>query len=495
MKASKLILIGAAFTAGCTSIPSVGPNYHEPEFDIAEQAVPDAGLPTTNLTATCEYEPAATNADTRIVISRDELARWWERFEDPLLEDLIVSAVSNNASYRAVLARVEQRNWELFGSYSAFLPHFSVNGEVTRKWNRPNVPSGGYAHNDFTLKQGAINGDWEIDLFGGNRRYTEMAVAIAEAAQWTAADVWLSLTTQVGESYISLRTIQEEIAIARTNLVLQSETYDILKSRLDSGIGDELAVHQCAYNVEQTRAAVPALLAQEEQLKNRLAILAGEMPGVLHEALAPVVGERDWLLPPQKVASIPLDLIRARPDVKAKERQLAAQCAAIGVAKAAWFPRLFINGSVGLAASNGVKLFDHDSFFATLGPSVSWPIFQAGRIYSNVKAEEEKTKAAILEYEEAIENAYAEIRNAYSAYTTEYHRFKALEVAVKAATDAVTISRDLYQNGLKDFNNVLDAQRSRLSVEDSLARSRGQITMNLIALYRALGGGLDPEAE
>ena len=248
-------------------------------------------------------------------------------------------------------------------------------------------------------------------------------------------------------------------------------------------------MHQCAYIVEQTRARIPQLLSQEEALKNAIAILAGKTPGELHETLKPVPG-RDWLMSPQKVAELPMDLIRSRPDVKAAERTLAAQVASVGVAKSAWYPKLFITGGLGLESVQASKFAQPGSFYASIGPSISWPLLQGGNVVARTKAAEARVEEARLNYELALESAYAEVRDNYSAYTLEYHRYQALNSAVKAATDAVTISQDLYKNGLRDFNNVLDAQRSRLNLEEELAVSRGQITVDLIALYRSLGGGL-----
>ena len=485
-----ILAFAAVLVAGCMSLPSVGPDYAEPSFDIPEKLLPDAGYPTTNLTAGCEYRPADSNADNRVVISKDRLARWWEGFDDPVLEDLVESAVSNNISFIMAQRRFEQASWELLGSYAAFMPKFDAGGGWRRQWSREKTRSG---RNVYNVRDVALDGNWEIDIFGGNRRLAEAAFANAEAAGWTVADAWVALTTQIGIQYINLRTTQARLDVARTNLVLQSETYDILKSRLDSGIGDELAVNQCAYIVEQTRARIPQLLAQEEVLKNAIAVLAGEVPGAMHEMLAPLDVNRDWLLQPQKIAEMKLDMMRARPDVKAAERALAAQTARIGAAKAQWFPKLYITGSVGFENKKKSHLFARDSFLASLGPAISWPIFQGGAIYANVKATESKMLELALAYELAIENAYGEVRNAYSAYTQEYHRYQALKSAVKAASDAVAISNDLYKNGLKDFNNVLDAQRSRLQLEEEFVVSRGQITLNLIELYRALGGGLAVE--
>ena len=493
MKAMQPLAI-AAILAGCTSIPSVGPDYESPKDESPSIALPDAGYPTTNLTAGCEYAPAVSNEDRRVEISQDELTQWWRRFGDDVLENLVEGAITNNLSFRIAVKRLEQANYELLGSYAAFLPKFGLGGSWT-KYRYNDYSASGGAATRYSAQQAALDGNWEIDIFGGSRRNTEAALALAEAAGWTVADAWVELTTQLGSQYINLRTTQERIEVARTNLVLQSETYDILRSRLDSGIGDELAVNQCAYVVEQTRANIPQLLAQEERIKNAIAILAGKTPGELEDILRGVPVRRDWLLAPQKISALPLNLIRNRPDVKTAERTLAAQTAYIGVAKAQWFPKLYITGQVGFKNTNEQRLFSKDSFFALLGPSVSWPIFQGGAIYANVKATEAKMEQAAAQYELALDEAYGEVRNAYAAYTQEYHRYQSLKSAVKAATDAVTISKDLYKNGLKDFNNVLDAQRSRLQLEEAYAISRGQITLDLIDLYKALGGGLSAVGE
>ena len=488
----------AACVAGCGSLPSVGPDYRETGIDPLEFELPDAGQPTTNLTASCEYVPAGTNEDARVAVTPELITRWWTRFNDPVLVALVEAGISNNVSYRIAQTRLEQAAWELLGSYAAFLPQFSADASWSRYWYHPKTGAGSRTH--YNVRSSTIDGSWEIDIFGGNRRLAESAMAAAQSAGWDVADAWVSLTAEIGQQYISLRTMQERIEVARTNLVLQSETYEILKSRLDSGIGDELAVNQCAYVVEQTRARLPQLLSQEESLKNAIAILAGEVPGALHEMLRPVKERRDWLTTPQKLEGLSLDMMRMRPDVRAAERNLAAQTAKIGVAKAQWFPKLYITGTLGWENRHKSRLFAADSFLAALGPSVSWPIFQGGSIYANVKGAEAKTAELALAYELAVEKAYGEVRDAYSAYTQEYHRYKALGNAVKAAADAVTISKDLYKNGLKDFNNVLDAQRSRLELEEQFVISRGDITQSLISLYKALGGGFvmdedEPEAE
>lgn len=483
-------VLAAAVLAGCSWLPSVGPDYSEPACEFPELALPDAGAPTTNLTAIGEYVSAEGAADGRILLTTNEIASWWMRFDDAVLSNLVESAVGNNLDYLMVQQRLIASRWELLGTYAAHLPQVSADASFTRMQSQKHTSSrwGSGADLNRDVFAGGFDATWEIDLFGGSRRATEAARAQADAAGWSLADAWVSLTAEVASQYIALRTTQRRIETARTNLVLQGETYDILKSRFDSGIGDELAVNQSKYVVDQTHARIPTMLADEERIKNALAILAGDMPGMRHEELADCP-DRDWLLPPERIDSVPLDMIRARPDVRVAERRLAAQVARIGVAESRWYPKIFINGSLGLDSVHASKLWSRDALVGALGPSISWPIFQGGNVYATVKAEEARTEEACLAYELALQRAYGEVRNAYSAYTQEYHRFQALQGAVKAAQDAVTISNDLYKNGLKDFTAVIDAQRSLLNLQEELVISRGQISQNIIALYKALGGG------
>ena len=220
-----------------------------------------------------------------------------------------------------------------------------------------------------------------------------------------------------------------------------------------------------------------------------LAILAGTMPGALHDQLKDRP-DRDWLVEPKRLPAIPLDVMRSRPDVRAAEFALAAQVAHVGVSESLLFPKFYINGSLGLESLRMRKFLERDSLYGSIGPSASWPIFQGGNLYANLKAEEAAMDEAAYRYEYTVQTAFGEVRTAYSAYTQEYHRYESLKGAVKAAKDAENISQDLYKNGLADFNNVLDAQRSLLALEEALTISRGQITQDLISLYKALGGGI-----
>ena len=495
MNVQKILMgVAALCAAGCAGTrPSwltVGPDFKEPQLEVEEAALkaPEAGWPmTTNFTATGEFKPASAAEEPRTELRAADIRRWWRQFEDATLSGLVENAVSNNRSFLMAQQRLEQARWRLTGAWSDVMPHITGAGSATRAQGGKNDTSGREFHRD--VFRAGFDATWEIDLFGGVSRGIEEREALMAKANCDLADAWVSLSAEIGSRYVELRTIQERLTVARANLKLQSETYDILKSRLDSGIGDELAVNQAKYNVEQTRATIPHLLAQEEALMDSLAILAGTMPGALHGQLKDRP-DRDWLVEPKRLPAIPLDVMRSRPDVRAAEFALAAQVAHVGVSESLLFPKLYINGSLGLESIHMRKFLERDSLYGSIGPSVSWPIFQGGNLYANLKAEEAAMDEAAYRYEYTVQTAFGEVRTAYSAYTQEYHRYESLKGAVKAAKDAENISQDLYKNGLADFNNVLDAQRSLLALEEALTISRGQITQDLISLYKALGGGI-----
>ena len=489
----KAILAASLLLAAGCGMWAVGPDYKAPDVTVADLSAPDAGYPTTNKTATGEFRSAAKADDPRVEITADVIRAWWGQFNDPVLTGLVDAAVSNNVSFLMAQERLVQARWTLVGSAAAFMPAVTMDGTYARsgahKFTSSRWGTGSSYHGDHFSS--GFDASWEIDVFGGVRRSYESAEASLGQAEASLENAWVTLAAEIGSEYITLRTAQVRLKVARANLKLQSETYDILKSRLDSGIGDELAVKQAKYNVEQTRASIPNILALEERCMNSLAILAGVMPGTLHGRLRDMP-ERDWLIAPQRLAGIPLDAMRSRPDVRAAERALAAQSAAVGVATSRLFPKFYINGSLGLDSVEASKFFRREAFLASIGPSFSWPIFQGGNLVANMKREESKMSELALAYELALQKSVEETRNAYSAYTQEYHRYQSLQGAVEAARSAVDIANDLYKNGLADFNNVLDAQRSLLVLEESLVVSRGTISMDLVALYKALGGGVAP---
>lgn len=466
-------LLLACALAGCAA---VGPDYRPPEIPAPSAPLPDAGLPP---------DAATGNAARRDAVTRAEVASWWAVFHDPCLDSLMGLAFTNNLSLKAAAERVRQARAQLAAARGRWAPALDLAAAPSRHSSSENGPARRRATD--TLFTGGFDASWELDIFGGTRRSVEAARASLESASAGLEHAWVTQAAEVARQYALLRTVQQRILVARRNLEIQSETLEILNSRLQSGIGDDLAVQQARYNVETTRATIPSLLAQEEAFLNALAVLTGREPGALHALLrAP---RPQLTMQPKHLIGIPAEALRRRPDLARAERALAAQSARIGEAAADLYPRFRLNGSVGLESLESSDFFKNPSIYWSFGPSVSWPLFRGGTIRANIALQDARFREARAAYDEALLNAVREIRDALSAYSQEYHRFQALSKAVEAAQSAVNISQDLYKSGLRDFNNVLDAQRSLLALEESCTRSKGDIATQLISLYKALGGG------
>jgi NodT family efflux transporter outer membrane factor (OMF) lipoprotein len=268
---------------------------------------------------------------------------------------------------------------------------------------------------------------------------------------------------------------------------VQEETYDITNWRRQAGLTTQLDVEQAKYSLEQTRSQIPTLQSGLERAKNRLAVLLGQDPGSLNE----ILDERKAIpVAPLEVAvGVPADALRQRPDVRRAERELAVQTAQIGVAKAELFPKLSLSGSIGLEALALGNLFSSAAQILTLGSNIAWTIFNAGSIRQNINVQTALQEQALIRYEAAILTALEEVENALTAYANEQARRQSLLEATEAAQNAMALARDQYSSGLIDFQVVLDTQRSLLSLQDELAINEGEVTSNLISLYKALGGG------
>ena len=492
--ASCLALAGCSILEFGGDIAAVGPAYKAPGIATNSVALPDAGQPTTNLTATGEYKPAASNEDTRVLLTTNEIARWWTVFEDPVLTNLIDRACASNRTYLIAIEHLRQSRAARMSAFSALLPHAGASASAIRSETSGHgttyaiFGNGNRYHLDTF--DAAFDASWEIDIFGGERRAVQAANREAMAQLYTVQDTWVSLAAEVGDAYVTLRTLQKRLDVARTNLVIQSDTLDILESRFKAGISDELAVNQARYNTEQTRASIPLILSSIEATMNELAVLAGVLPGDLHPVLTNCAVVCSPAIAPRRLEDLPMNTIRDRPDVRAAERHLAAAVANIGVAESLLLPKFYLNGNLGLQAVGVENLLSRKSLYGAIGPSVSWPLLQGGATLAQIEIAKSKMNEALLQYQLTVQQASLEVRNALSAYTQEYHRYKSLAAAVRAAADASKLAQERYKSGISDFNNVLDAQRSQLTLEEALTVSEGSIFRDLIALYKSLGGGL-----
>ena len=492
----RLIPLVVLAAAGCCLLPSVGPDYKSPDMDgLPAYAMPDAGYPTTNRTEVGEWKPAEGKDDIRTLVTTNDISCWWCRFDDDVLTNLVASAVSSNLTYRMAQQRLQASAWMLFGSYAAFMPKatFGASGTVGHheRYTSSQYASwlaSGSKRNYSDLFRAGSDASWEIDIFGGSRRATEAAWSEMAASYWSLEDAWVTLTAEVGREYIQLRTTQQRIAVARTNLVLQTETYDILKSRFDSGIGDELAVNQSKYVVDQTLATIPPLLAEEERLLNAIAVLTGDIPGARHDELKECP-DRDWLLAPEKIAEIPLDMIRARPDVRAAELQLAYAYYGVLGAKGAFYPQLTLSGSAGWTNNAGMIVNPGKMLLSAIA-GLTQPIFAQGKLRANLKISKLQQEAAQLDFEQQLLKAGNEVTNALGDYQTAIQRTEGDRLYLKEVQSAYESADFLFRNGGQtSYIETLSAQQGVLQAQLSLISDQFEQVQAVINLYQALGGG------
>ena len=368
-------------------------------------------------------------------------------------------------------------------SQADLFPTLDASGGASRKRTSASTYSGA----EYNLYSGGFDAGWEIDVFGGLRRSVEAAQADLEASEADLRDVLVSLTAEVGLNFLEARTYQTRLNVALDNLRAQKETFDLIKSRFDAGLSDELALQQARYNLEDTRSQIPKLRTGLSEALNRLAVLLGKQPGAVHSLLDPA--QPVPVAPPTVAVGVPAEMLRRRPDIRKAERQLAAQSARIGVATAELYPKFSLAGSIGQEATNSGVLFKSANAYWSLGPSFSWRIFDAGSIRRNIEVQDARQEQYLFAYEAAVLSALSEVENAITSFVQEQLRRDRLAAAVDAAQKAEQLARAKYQAGLVDFSNVLDAQRSLFSYQDQLATSAGTVTSDLITLYKALGGG------
>jgi NodT family efflux transporter outer membrane factor (OMF) lipoprotein len=416
-------------------------------------------------------------------LDRQALAGWWSTLDDPVVTNLIEWAVAGNLGLKEARARVREARARRGISEADRFATIDASGSA--KLSRSSEETGSGSERE--LYATGFDAIWELDLFGGKKRAVEAAEAELQASEENLRDVLVSLLAEVALNYVEVRSFQTRLSVAQANLDAQKETYNITQWRFQAGLTTQLDVEQAKYSLELTRSQIPSLQTGLEQAKNRLAVLLGQHPGSLDNTLAE---HKAIPVTPLEVAvGVPADVLRRRPDVRRAERQLAAQTAEVGVATADLYPKLSLLGSIGLEALSPGNLFLSGSRSHTIGSTIAWPLFDAGAIRSNIEVQSALQEQALVRYEAAVLTALEEVENALVAYAEEQHRRQSLSEATQAAQRALDLAQSQYSSGLIDFTDVLVAQRSLLSLRDQLAVSEGEVTSNLIALYKALGGG------
>jgi NodT family efflux transporter outer membrane factor (OMF) lipoprotein len=416
------------------------------------------------------------------------LANWWSTLDDPVLNTLMEQAVSENLDLQSALSAVRQARISRGIAEAGRYPGVDANGSARRTYQ--NDAAGDFRGADaFGL---GLDASWEIDIFGGVRRSIEASDAELAATVESYRDVLVSLLAEVAMNYVELRSYQARLQVAEANLKSQEETWDITRWRHEAGLTTALDVELAKTNMEQTRAEIPSLLSGIDRTLNIISALVGKAPDALDRQLGP---HQPIPLPPETIAvGIPADLLRRRPDLRRAERDLAAQTARIGVAKSKLYPSFSLSGSVGLDALRAGDLVDDDSFSTGIGGLVSWPVYKAGAIIRDVELQWEIREQKLIVYRKALLEALRDVENGLISYASEKERRESLLAAYQSAALAVEMSRVQYTSGLEDFTTVLDSERTLLSIQNQLALSDAQIIKNLIALYKALGGGWESDA-
>lgn len=523
------IFMCAAAVNGC----AVGPNYHTPETHApatwsTTQPVPPATQPSS---------PTTRPAD---------VAAWWRSLHDPMLDSLIDRAVASNLDLRVAEARVREARAQRGFVAADLWPQVGVSASYDFRGSSVNtgpkpqgnpglgvqvadaalnaaggsltsgqpVTAAGLTKNvlnrvastvidnklgqtgtsvsrNQNLFQAGFDATWELDVFGGLRRAVEAADASLAASEESRRDVLVTLLSEVALNYVQLRGDQQRLVIARENIKLQQDTVELTRDLLRVGLISDLDIVQAQALLATTQSQVPVLQSTIMQSIYQLSVLLAQPPGALLEELqkdAPIP-----TTPPEVPIGLPSDLLRRRPDVRAAERQLAAATAQIGVATADLFPKFSLTGSFGPQSRDINHLLENNSLAWSIGPGITWPIFDGWRIRSNIEVQNARQEQALATYEKTILVAFQDVETALVAYANEQVRYRSLAEAVAFNQRSTDLSNKLYTVGWTAFLNVLESQRSLYASQDALVQSQSTAVTNLIALYKALGGGWEIE--
>ncbi len=467
----KGLLSGMALLAGLSSC-AVGPDYAKPEV-----ATPAGWVGTQD-----------AGSASKVDSERADLARWWSTLGDSTLDSLVERALAGNLTLVEAETRVRQARAARTISAAAGLPTLDASAAVARSRNP--ARGGGSTNNLF---RAGFDAGWEIDVFGGVRRNVEAADAVTQSSIENVRDVRVTLLAELASNYVDLRASQEQLEIAQRNLAAQRQTLDLTRRRQAAGFVSKLDVANAETQVAATEARLPTLEVTIRQSMYALATLLGLPPGSLLEELSPSAPLA--ALPPGVPAGLPSDLLERRPDIRRSEADFHAATARIGVATADLYPKFSITGTFGFQGDQVSALGSLAQRYWSVGPAVQWPIFRGGAIRANIEQQKALADGALATYKNTILTALQEVESSLIAYDREQRRTLALDQTVVSSTDAVRLARDLYQVGKTDFLNVLTAQRNVLEAESTRLDSRRLALTQLIALYKALGGGWEPESE
>ena len=465
-----LVLVLLIFS-GCM----VGPNYQRPEVSVS---------PTWGETG-----------DQRVRTESTTYRDWWKAFNDPVLDRLVARAYRDNLTLQQAGVRVLQARAQLGIAVGEIFPQTQqAIGSVQYYRTSDRASTSAAFNGSFAYWQSQIGAQasWELDFWGRIRRGIQSADASLLATLADYDSTLVTLTADVANTYIALRTAEERIRIARENVEIQEQTLQIVEAKFKYGTVTQLDVEQARTALFNTLATLPALETQRRQARDALSVLLGMPPNDLSDLLdgpsaIPVS-------PPQVIVGIPADLLRRRPDIRSAELQAVAQSAQIGVAKADLLPAFSLIGNLVLLSTDlGTfrlsDMFRWGSRQVQVGPSVQWNILNYGQISNNVRVQDAYFQQLLLAYQRSVLSAQQDVEDNLTAFLRAQDRADLLAKSVTSSRAAVDLAALQYREGVTDFTTVLTAQQTLLSQQDNLASTLGTISTSLVGVYRALGGG------
>jgi len=469
-----MIAVAIVFS-GCTM---VGPDYVKPTAQ----------------------EPAQwlESSDPKIASKEVEFSNWWTVFSDPVINKLVDAAYQQNLTLQIAGLRIYEARAELGIAFGSQYPQTQQGlGSASINQLSKHAPNGAAADRYFSSYDIGLDAAWELDVWGKFRRAVQTGVANLEASIADYDDILVSLTADVARTYILLRTSEERLEVARQNVKIQKRSLEIAEVRFKAGAVTELDVTQARALLRSTESTIPGFVTDIRQAQNALAILLGKLPGEIDAML----GSTGLIpkVPPEVAVGIPAELLRRRPDIRLAERQLAAQSAQIGFAKADLFPHFSLFGTLGFQTSDHTSLssnnsdfgdlFKKSSFTYTTGAGFNWDIFNYGRITNQVRVEDARFQELAVNYEDTVIRAAQDVEDAMVSFLQSQNAVFFLADAVKASKRSVDLSLIQYREGLVDYQRVLDTQRDLTTQEDNLVFTAGSVGRSLVDIYRALGGG------
>lgn len=448
---------------------AVGPDYATPTLDVPARWGDEAGR---------RSQPAPP-----------ELGQWWARLRDPTLNALIATAVEGNLDVATAKARVREARATYRQQVGGLFPQANFSGSATRGDNGSRVGSNGdiTVGGLYTEYQAGFDASWELDLFGANRRGVEAAGYAAQSAQDELYGALLTLVGDVASNYVAARGYQARIALAQRTAASQRETEALTRTKLAAGAVSAVDVANATGLAASTEANIPQLKASLAESVHRLGVLTGQPPSALADRMA-----RGGAIPSPRgrvAKGVPADVLRSRPDVRQAERTLAQSTALIGQAEAARYPAISLTGTINTDGNKVGDLVRGSTISWSYGPSISVPVFTGGQLQAAVEVAQAQRDQSFLAYHAALLTALEDVENASVALNQERLRADKLRQSATAYREAARLARALYQSGATSFLEVLDAERSLYSAEDSLLQSQAAMATDYVSLNKALGGG------